>query len=149
MRALEIGAQTRHGRIENDLERPPEAEPIATALLPAVDPDRRGPLEHQPPKAGVDPGAHRHLLAALRRRRYSEREKRDERGQQSAGSERSARCVPEVIEPNASQAVHEAGQERTEADQRAASAVRAGFDQPPITRAIRSLRASALNGFTM
>jgi hypothetical protein len=52
-------------------------------------------------------------------------------------------------EPDVSRTLHEAGQERSEADQPSAFPVWAGLDQPPITRAIRSLRASALKGFTM
>ena len=149
MRAREVCAKTRHDGIEGDRERPPEAEPIATAFLPAFDLDRRGPLEHQAAKARVDPGAHRHLLMAARRGRHDDREQRDERGHQLAGPTRSAPRVPEIVEPNASQVAHEAGRQRTEAVQCAPLPVRAGPDQPPITRAMRSLRASALNGLTM
>ena len=149
MRAPEVCAKTRHDGIERDRERPPEAEPIETAFLQAFDLDRRGPLEHQAAKARVDPGAHRHLLEAACRGRYDDREQRDERAHQSAVPARSARRVPEIVEPNASQMAHEAGRQRTEAVQCAPLPVRAGPDQPPITRAMRSLRASALNGLTM
>jgi hypothetical protein len=59
MRALEVCAQADDGRIENGLDRPPEAEAEMTAILPALDLDRRGPLEHKTAKTRVKRRAHR------------------------------------------------------------------------------------------
>jgi hypothetical protein len=141
MRALEICAEASDGGIENDVERPPEPEQVATAILPAVDLDRRGPLEHQTTEARMEPGAHRHLLVSGRRR--GDRDQPYENGQQQARSYGTAHFVPEVTEPNVSPAAHETHREC------AASRYWEVPNQPPITRAIRSLSASALNGFTM
>jgi hypothetical protein len=138
LRALEVIAQARDRSVQNRRERPPEAHAIARALLMAFDLDRRRPFEHQTAEAGVNPGAHRHRLAAVRGRRRSAREERRDDGQQPAGSGPSV-GAPQAVGPGVPQAAPQAGGERTEA----AQCPRASCGQDSLSRPSRARCARA------
>src|SRR5690606_13861915 len=135
-RAREVFVQMAERRVQIGCERPREAEPVAAAFLPARDLDRRRPFEHQAAEAVMQPGAYRDRLFAARRGREAERQEREQGGQPAAAAE-----------PRSWQALYGAGQERWETA-RHPDPMRLAR-QAPITRVMRSLRVSAVNGLTI
>ena len=73
--------------VQDDFERPFEAQPISAALLPPRHRDRRRPLQHQTPEAIMKSGAHRYGLIAVCRKRKEHREHGQQNAEQAIASE--------------------------------------------------------------